>query len=166
MWPPLTLTTACPPRNPQTLDLERKLVETCSTASVLRKLTLIPRWVGGRQGMRSDSLETICNKTKHREGFQDGDAPLPRASWRPPFFHSCPISHGPFYNCPLLIFFVNAYRYHNGWPHCLCMVTCSKGHFTPEPRDMTMNLWEPKRKCPKAVPTHLQNHVVWSQIFK
>jgi hypothetical protein len=23
-----------------------------------------------------------------------------------------------------------------------------------------------QRKCPKAVPTHLQNHVVWSRIFK
>ena len=27
-------------------------------------------------------------------------------------------------------------------------------------------LWEPKRKCPKAVSTHLQNHVVWSRILK
>ena len=42
----------------------------------------------------------------------------------------------------------------------------SKGHFTHEPRAVTMRLWEPKRKCPKAVPTHLQNHVVWSQILK
>ena len=31
---------------------------------------------------------------------------------------------------------------------------------------MTMKLWEPKRKCPHAVPTHLQNHVVWSRVFK
>ena len=23
-----------------------------------------------------------------------------------------------------------------------------------------------QRKCPKAVPTHLQHHVVWSQTFK
>ena len=29
-----------------------------------------------------------------------------------------------------------------------------------------MKLWEPKWKCPKAVPTHLQNHVVWSRILK
>ena len=29
-----------------------------------------------------------------------------------------------------------------------------------------MNLWEPKRKCPKAVPTHLQTHVVWSRALK
>ena len=28
---------------------------------------------------------------------------------------------------------------------------------------VTMKLWEPKRKCPKAVPRHLQNHVVCSQ---
>jgi hypothetical protein len=42
----------------------------------------------------------------------------------------------------------------------------SKGHFTHEPRAVTMKLWEPKRKCPKAaVPTHLQNHVVWSRIL-
>ena len=27
-------------------------------------------------------------------------------------------------------------------------------------------LWEPKRKCPKAVPTHLQHHVVWSRTLK
>ena len=25
---------------------------------------------------------------------------------------------------------------------------------------------KPKRKCPKAVPTHLQNHVVWSRTLK
>jgi len=24
-------------------------------------------------------------------------------------------------------------------------------------------LWEPKIKCPKTVPTHLQNEVVWSR---
>jgi len=35
-----------------------------------------------------------------------------------------------------------------------------KGHFTHEPRVMTMKLWEPKRKCPKAIPRHLQIHVV------
>ena len=29
-----------------------------------------------------------------------------------------------------------------------------------------MKLWEPKRKCPKAIPRHLQNHVVWSRILK
>ena len=42
----------------------------------------------------------------------------------------------------------------------------SKGHFTHKPWAVTMKLWEPKRKCPKAVPTHLQNHVVWSWILK
>ena len=36
----------------------------------------------------------------------------------------------------------------------------NQGHFTHEPRGVTMNLSEPKRKCPKAVPTHLQHHVV------
>jgi hypothetical protein len=41
-----------------------------------------------------------------------------------------------------------------------------KGHSTHEPRAVTMKLWEPKRKCPKVVPTHLQNHVVWSRILK
>ena len=29
-----------------------------------------------------------------------------------------------------------------------------------------MKLWEPKRKCPKAVPPHLQIHVVWSWTHK
>ena len=42
----------------------------------------------------------------------------------------------------------------------------TKGHFTHEPRAMTMKLWEPKRKSPKAVPRHLQNHGVWSRILK
>ena len=41
--------------------------------------------------------------------------------------------------------------------------TCSKGHFTHEPRAVTVKLWEPKRKCQKAVPTHLQDHLVWSR---
>ena len=27
-------------------------------------------------------------------------------------------------------------------------------------------LWEPKRKCPKAIPTHLQHHVVWSRTLE
>jgi len=44
--------------------------------------------------------------------------------------------------------------------------TMSEGHFTHEPRAVTMKLWEPKRKCPKAVRTHLQNHLVWSQTLK
>ena len=29
-----------------------------------------------------------------------------------------------------------------------------------------MKLCEPKRKCLKAIPTHLQNHVMWSQTLK
>jgi hypothetical protein len=37
----------------------------------------------------------------------------------------------------------------------------SQGHFTHEPRAMTMKLREPKRKCPKAIPAHLQIHVQW-----
>jgi hypothetical protein len=41
-----------------------------------------------------------------------------------------------------------------------------KGHFTHEPRAMTMKLWELKIKCPKAVPRHLQIHAVWSRILK
>ena len=31
---------------------------------------------------------------------------------------------------------------------------------------VTVNLWEPKRKCPKAVPRHLQLHAVWSQALE
>jgi hypothetical protein len=42
----------------------------------------------------------------------------------------------------------------------------TKGHFTHKPRTMTMRLWEPKRKCPKTVPTHFQNHVAWSRTLK
>ena len=41
-----------------------------------------------------------------------------------------------------------------------------KGHFTPMPRVVTTKLGEPKRNCPKAIPRHLQYHVVWSWILK
>ena len=41
-----------------------------------------------------------------------------------------------------------------------------KGHFTHEPRALTMKLWEPKKNCPKAIPSHLQNHVLWSRTLK
>ena len=41
-----------------------------------------------------------------------------------------------------------------------------KGHFTHGPSAVTMTLWEPKRKYPKAAPRHLQNLVVWSRIVK
>ena len=40
-----------------------------------------------------------------------------------------------------------------------------KAHFTHEPSAVTMKLWEPKGKCPKAFPTHLQNHILWSRIL-
>ena len=45
-------------------------------------------------------------------------------------------------------------------------ISNTKGHFTHEPRAMTMESWEPKRKCAKAVPTHLQAHVARSQTLK
>ena len=46
-------------------------------------------------------------------------------------------------------------------------VTEFKGHFfTHEPRAATITLWEPKRKCPKAIPTHFQNHAVWPRTLK
>ena len=41
-----------------------------------------------------------------------------------------------------------------------------KGHFTHKPRAETMKLWELIKKSPKAVPTHLQHHVVWSQTLE
>ena len=54
------------------------------------------------------------------------------------------------------------------WPEMLPLYTMThhKGHFTHEPQAVTMKLWEPQKKCPKAVPTHLYNHVVWSQTLK
>ena len=55
------------------------------------------------------------------------------------------------------------------WRHCWKKQNkekATKGHFTHEPRAVTMKLWEPKRKCSKAIPTHLQNHVVWSRTLK
>ena len=48
----------------------------------------------------------------------------------------------------------------------LILNTDSKGHFTHKSRAVTKNLWKPKRKCPKAVPTHFQNHVVWSHTLE
>jgi hypothetical protein len=61
------------------------------------------------------------------------------------------------------------------WGACIttelfCLI---RDHFTHEPRAVTMRLWEPKRKCPKAVPRHLQNHscghgpssVLWSHMW-
>ena len=53
---------------------------------------------------------------------------------------------------------IAAYRY-----YLFYMV---KGHFTHEPRAVTIKVWEPKRKCPKAVSTHLQNHVLCWWILK
>ena len=58
-----------------------------------------------------------------------------------------------------------------GWATCVPPTTPvwereAKGHFTHKPRAMTIKVWEPKRKRPKVVPTHLQNHVVWSRILE
>ena len=36
-------------------------------------------------------------------------------------------------------------------PH-MSSSTNAKGHFTHEPRAMLMKLWEPKKKCPRAIP--------------
>jgi hypothetical protein len=55
--------------------------------------------------------------------------------------------------------------------HLKATIVVTEGHFTHEPRAMTMNLWEPKRKCPKAVPTkimscgHGSSSVVWSHMW-
>ena len=63
----------------------------------------------------------------------------------------------------------------SGPVHRLCFikdVACKvawmglRGHFTHEPRAVTMTLWEPKRKCPRPSQTHLQNHVVWSRTLQ
>jgi hypothetical protein len=51
-------------------------------------------------------------------------------------------------------------------PHACQIPYLPLGHFTREPRAVTMKLWEPNRKCSKAVPTHLQNHVAWSQTLE
>ena len=42
----------------------------------------------------------------------------------------------------------------------------TKDHFTHEPRAVTMKLWEPERKCPKAVLRYFRNHGVWSWALK
>ena len=53
-----------------------------------------------------------------------------------------------------------------GWDLWITNFWLIKGHFTHEPRAVTMKLWEPQRKCPKAVPTHLHNHAVWSRTLE
>ena len=55
---------------------------------------------------------------------------------------------------------------HGPWLEVRRNFIVHKGHFTHEPRAVTMKLWEPKRKCPKAIPTHLQNHVLWSRTLE
>ena len=62
----------------------------------------------------------------------------------------------------------------NGWLGCDLPTTTHTpfimprlhGHFTHEPRTVTMKLWEPPKKSPKAIPKHFQNHVVWSRAVK
>ena len=41
-----------------------------------------------------------------------------------------------------------------------------KGDFTHESQAVTMRLWEPKRTCPKTVPTHIPNHETWSRTLE
>ena len=55
---------------------------------------------------------------------------------------------------------------HGSWLEVRREFIVPKGHFTHEPRAVTMKLWDPKRECPKAVPTHLQNYVVWSRTLE
>ena len=38
--------------------------------------------------------------------------------------------------------------------------------FINDPKAVTIKLWEPIRKCLKAILRHLQKHVVWSRILK
>ena len=69
---------------------------------------------------------------------------------------------------------VHQYKYIYIYIHHLSTIDLSykpnrnpnKGHFRHELRAVTMKLWEPTRKSPKAVPTHFQNYVVWSRILK
>ena len=44
---------------------------------------------------------------------------------------------------------------------CWALILRVTSHTSQEPRKRT--LWEPKRKCSKVLPTHLQNHAVWSR---
>jgi hypothetical protein len=55
--------------------------------------------------------------------------------------------------------------------HCLCVCLWRRSsevratsHTSQEP--WPWNCESPKENCPKAIPTHLQNHVVWSQTLK
>ena len=53
-----------------------------------------------------------------------------------------------------------------GWLHGPGCKRPFRANFTHEPRAATIRLWEPKRKWSKTIPTHLQNHVVWSRTLK
>ena len=54
-----------------------------------------------------------------------------------------------------------------GWsPLIHGQMTNIEGHFTREPRAVTMKLWGLKRKCPKVVPQDLQDHVIWWRALK
>ena len=65
----------------------------------------------------------------------------------------------------VLVLKVIYYQYQNCILDCITNY-CTNGNFTHEPRTVTMKLWEPPKKCPKADLRHLQNHVVWPQILK
>ena len=93
------------------------------------------------------------------------------AGWKPFFFKSTSFTSSTF---PIHLDFSQnqpaAITLNIGSPRTLPSIEweelATKGHFSNEPRAVTMKLWEPKRKCPKAIPTHLQNHVVRSRILK
>ena len=57
---------------------------------------------------------------------------------------------------------MRALRLQWSWAFSLVWEVALSPHFTHKPRAVTMKSWEPKRKCPKAVPRHFQNCVVWS----
>ena len=59
------------------------------------------------------------------------------------------------------------YGYRSVWESLLLKWTGGLraiSHMSQEP--WPWNCESPKEKCPKAIPRHLQNHVVWSWIFK
>ena len=54
----------------------------------------------------------------------------------------------------------------NSWPTITLLHRRLRATSHHGPRAVTMELWEYKRKCQKAVPRHFQTHIVWSQTLK
>ena len=129
--------------------------------SVATNLPRKERWSsrqGGRTGNKKEEEEASCVEEVHLTYIMwvDGMRELVLLKLRAVLGRS--FSH-PFFKTFECLWQLPTQSH--GWETPL-----THGHFTYGPRAVTMKLWEPKRKCPKAIPTNLQNHVVWLWTLK